>query len=102
MKQMRTSHQEISEICNRSYFESTFEEANIEVLIEKNVIAFRGTDEPLDALRDLRIFPLWTKELGWCPAGFLKAGKRLITKVMSACWTRGIKPENMVLSLIHI
>ena len=62
------------------------------------MIAFRGTDEPLDAVRDLRILPLWTKELGWCPAGFLKASKRLITKVMSECWTRGIKPEDMILT----
>lgn len=91
-------HQDIADIVHRSYMTKTFEESNIEVLIERDVIAFRGTDEPLDALRDIRIFPLWTKELGWCPAGFLKAGKRLITKVMSECWTRGIKPENMILA----
>ena len=98
MKKKKISHQEISDICHRAYFDRTFEEANIEVLIERNVIAFRGTDEPMDAVRDLRIFPLWTKELGWCPAGFLKASKRLITKVMSECWTRGIKPEDMILT----
>ena len=95
---MKTSHQEIADIVHRAYFSKTFEESDIEILVEKNVIAFRGTDEPLDALRDLRIFPLWTKELGWCPAGFLKAAKRLISKVMSECWTRGIKPEDMILA----
>ena len=67
------SHQDISIICAEAYQKQTFEELNIEVLVQDNVIAFRGTDEPLDALRDLRILPLWTRELGWCPAGFLKA-----------------------------
>lgn len=94
----KTSHQEVADIVHRSYSFKTFEESNIEVLAEKNVIAFRGTDEPLDALRDLRIFPLWKKELGWCPAGFLKAGERLITKVMSECWNRGIKQQDLILA----
>ena len=97
-KKQMTDHQYIADVCQRSYFDKTFEEANIEVLIEKNVIAFRGTDEPLDAVRDLRIFPLWTKELGWCPAGFLKASKRLTTKVMSECWQKGITPKDMILT----
>ena len=93
-----SKHQSLAELCNKSYVDKTFEESNIEVLCEKNVFAFRGTDEPLDAFRDLRIIPIWTKELGWCPAGFLKAGKRLITKVMSEAWARGIKPQDMVLT----
>ena len=93
-----SSHQELSEICQRSYKDSTFEEANIEVLVENNVFAFRGTDEALDALRDLRIIPLWTKELGWCPAGFLRASKRLVNKVTSICLERDIDHTNIELT----
>ena len=47
-----TSHQKLSRICGECYQESTFEEANIEVLVQGNVFAFRGTDEPKDAIRD--------------------------------------------------
>ncbi len=92
------SHQQLSRICGESYQESTFEEANIEVLVKDNVFAFRGTDEPLDALRDLRIIPLWTKELGWCPAGFLRASKRLVNKVTSVCLERDIDHQNIELT----
>jgi len=92
------SHQELSQFCARCYQESTFEEANIEVLVQDNVFAFRGTDEPLDAIRDLRILPLWTRELGWCPAGFLKASKRLVNKVTSMCLERDIDHENIELT----
>ena len=58
------SHQDLSRYCAESYQGSDFEEANIEVIVRENVFAFRGTDEPKDALRDLRILPLWTRELG--------------------------------------
>ena len=92
------SHQELSEICQESYRRSDFEEASIEVVVKKNVFAFRGTDEPLDALRDLRIIPLWTKELGWCPAGFLRASKRLVNKVTSTCLEHGIDHQNIELT----
>ena len=92
------SHQELSEICLESYQTFSFEEASIEVLIRNNVFAFRGTDEPLDAVRDLRILPLWTKELGFCPAGFLKASKRLVNKVTSMCLGREIDHENIELT----
>ena len=92
------NHQKLSEMCAIAYEEVDFEEANIEVVVRKNVFAFRGTDEPWDAVRDLRIFPTWTKELGWCPAGFLKASKRLVTKVLSVCFERGIKPSDMTLT----
>ena len=57
-----TSHQKLSRICGESYQESSFEEANIEVLVQGNVFAFRGTDEPKDAIRDIRILPLWTRD----------------------------------------
>ena len=93
-----TSHQVLSRICGESYKKSTFEEANIEVLVKKSVFAFRGTDEPLDALRDLRILPLWTRELGFCPAGFLKASKRLVNKVTSICLERDIDYKNIELT----
>lgn len=92
------SHQELSEICQENYKTFSFEEANIEVLIRENVFAFRGTDEPLDALRDLRILPLWTRELGFCPAGFLKASKRLVNKVTSMCLERDIDHKNIELT----
>jgi len=85
-----SSHQELSEICAESYRTSDFEEARIEVIVRDNVFAFRGTDEALDAVRDLRIFPIWTKELGFCPAGFIKAGRRLVNKVTSTCLERDI------------
>ena len=92
------SHQELSQLCARCYLESTFEEANIEVLVQDSIFAFRGTDEPLDALRDIRIFPLWTRELGFCPAGFLKASKRLVNKVTSVCLEQDIDHKNIVLT----
>ena len=46
---------------------------------DKSIIAFAGTDvrQPQDILRDLRILPLWSPSLGFCPAGFLKAARRL-------------------------
>ena len=92
------SHQDISVIAGHSYKKCTFEELNIEVLVMGNVIAFRGTDEPLDALRDLRIIPLWTRELGWCPAGFLKAAKRLMPKCLSIMMERDLEPQDVVLT----
>ena len=92
------SHQELSQLCARCYQESTFEEANIEVLVQDSIFAFRGTDEPLDALRDIRIFPLWTRELGFCPAGFLKASKRLVNKVTSICLEQDIDHKKIILT----
>ena len=77
------NHQKISEICAESYEALDFEELNIEVIVRDNVFAFRGTDEPWDFVRDLRILPIWTRELGWCPAGFLRAAKRLMPKCLS-------------------
>jgi len=46
---------------------------------DKSIIAFAGTDvrQPQDVLRDLRIIPLWSPDLGLSPAGFLKAARRL-------------------------
>jgi predicted lipase len=93
------NHQVLSVICADSYDNLDFEESGIEVIVrEDSVFAFRGTDEPLDAIRDIRIIPLWTKDLGWCPAGFLKASKRLVTKVMSECMARDIEPEDITLT----
>lgn len=93
-----TSHQKLSSICAESYKKCTFEEANIEVLVKGNIFAFRGTDEPKDALRDMRILPLWTRELGWCPAGFLKASRRLVNKVTSVCLEKDIDHKNIILT----
>ena len=91
-------HQELSEICQESYKTSDFEEANIECIVRGSVFAFRGTDEPKDAIRDVRILPLWTRELGWCPAGFLKAGKRLVNKVTSVCLEKDVDPKSLELT----
>ena len=93
-----TSHQELSEICKESYSAVDFEESNIEVIVRNSVFAFRGTDEPKDAVRDLRILPLWTRELGWCPAGFLRASKRLVNKVTSICLEKDIDPKDVELT----
>ena len=92
------NHQKISEICAESYEALDFEELNIEVIVRDNVFAFRGTDEPWDAVRDLRILPIWTRELGWCPAGFLRAAKRLMPKCLSECMDRDIEKEDIVLT----
>ena len=93
---MAISHQQLSRLCAEGYQRSDFEEANIEVVVQKSldtggaVFAFRGTDEPLDALRNIRFLPVWTREVGWCPAGFLKASKRLVNKVTSVCLEQDI------------
>ena len=92
------SHQDISVVAAESYNKKTFEELNIEVLVEDNVFAFRGTDEPMDAIRDLRILPIWTRELGWAPAGFLKAAKRLMPKCLSEMMAKDLEPKNVVLT----
>ena len=93
-----TDHQDLSIICAESYTHIDFEELNIEVIVRDNVFAFRGTDEPWDAVRDLRILPIWTRELGWCPAGFLRAAKRLMPKCLSECMDRDIEKEDIVLT----
>ena len=93
------SHQKLSRICGESYQESTFEEANIEVLVKGNVFAFRGTDEPMDALRDLRILPWWVSGgIGWVPAGFFKASRRLVNKVTSTCLEQDIDHNSIELT----
>ena len=85
-----TSHQYLSRLCAECYQESHFEEADIETIFEPSfdggvIFAFRGTDEPKDAIRDARILPIWAKEIGGCPAGVLKASRRLVNKVTSIC-----------------
>lgn len=85
-------------ICQESYEDSTFEERGIEVLIKQNIVCFRGTDEIWpDVLTDIRFFPWWTKELGWTPSGFIKVSKRLVNKVTSELWHRGVKPSDVTL-----
>ena len=91
-------HQELSIICAESYHSVDFEESNIEVIVRGNVFAFRGTDEPLDMLRDVRIAPWWVSELGWVPAGFAKAAKRLVPKCLSECMSRDIEADDIVLT----
>ncbi len=95
---MMVSHQKLSEICQESYKNSDFEEADIEVIVRGSVFAFRGTDEAKDAIRDIRILPFWAKELGWCPVGFLKASKRLVSKVTSMCLEKDIDHKSIELT----
>ena len=91
-------HQELSVICAESYNSVDFEEANIEVIVRDNVFAFRVTDEPLDILRDVRVIPWWMSELGWVPAGFAKAARRLFPKCLSECMERDIDEKEIELT----
>ena len=91
-------HQELSIICAESYNSVDFEESNIEVIVRDNIFAFRGTDEPLDILRDLRVLPWWMSELGWVPAGFAKAARRLLPKCLSECMARDINEKEIILT----
>ena len=89
-----TSHQLMARQCFEAYSRSDFEEANIEVTQEGNCFAFRGTDEPRDAVRDLRVLPWWNgKEIGWAPAGFAKGARRLLPKILSWCLEHDIDTD---------
>ena len=89
-----TSHRELGELCAESYHRVDFEDANIEVIQEGCVFCFRGTDEPLDALRDARVLPWWLgRELGWAPAGFAKGARRLLPKMLSWCLEHDIDTD---------
>ena len=92
------NHQALSQICAESYNSVDFEEFNIEVIVRDNVFAFRGTDEPLDVVRDLRILPWWMPELGWVPAGFGNAARRLLPKCLSVCMENDIDPDTIILT----
>lgn len=78
---MVSRHLLCSKLSARVYKHHDARTAGIESLTseDKSIIAFAGTDvkQPQDVLRDLRIFPLWSPQLGLCPAGFLKAARRL-------------------------
>lgn len=78
---MPSSHLDCARLSARVYKEWDHVTAGIEVLYseDKKIIAFAGTNmkQPQDIMRDLRIFPLWSPKLGLCPAGFLKASRRL-------------------------
>ena len=50
-------------------------------------------------LRDVRIAPWWVSELGWVPAGFAKAAKRLVPKCLSECMSRDIEADDIRLDL---
>lgn len=75
------SHLECAELSRDVYSRWDTEAAGIEVLFseDKKTIAFAGTNvkQYKDVFRDIRIFPLWSPQLGFCPAGFLKASRRL-------------------------
>ena len=76
-----SNHLECAELSREVYSRWDTEAAGIEVLFskDKKTIAFAGTNvkQKSDLFRDIRIFPLWSPELGFCPAGFLKASRRL-------------------------
>jgi hypothetical protein len=71
----------LAQICERCYHSVTKQFPNgTEVLVEGDVIAFRGTEfDGRDILRDLRALPWHDPVLGWCHAGFLKG-------VRGECW----------------
>lgn len=78
---MRSSHLDCARLSARVYQQWDHITDGMEVLFseDKKTVAFAGTsiNQPKDILRDLRIFPLWSPELGLCPAGFLKVSRRL-------------------------
>ena len=76
-----TNHLDCALLSAHVYKEWDHVTAGMEVLFseDKKTVAFAGTDikQPKDVFRDLRIFPMWAPSLGFCPAGFLKASRRL-------------------------
>ena len=91
------SHHVLAKLCQESYQTSDFEEAGIEVMVSGNCFVFRGTDEARDVIRDIRVLPLWTS-VGWCPAGFFKASRRLLPKIMSWCLEHDIDHKKIELT----
>lgn len=45
------------------------------------VVAFRGSDDLLNWLRDLRVCPQWHRQLGYCHAGFLAGALALLHQI---------------------
>ena len=92
------SRLQLAQLCKKSYTKSDFEERGIEVLIQGNAVCFRGTDEIWpDVLTDVRFIPWWTREIGWAPAGFIKTARRLVNKVTSELWHRGVKNSEVTM-----
>lgn len=90
---------EVARLCKLAYTQKTFEERGIEVLIKRNVVCFRGTDEIWpDVLTDIRFFPWYTKEIGITPSGFVKASKRLVNKVTSELYRRSVNRDKIILA----
>lgn len=44
-------------------------------------IAFRGTADAADALRDARAWPAWDRNLGWCHSGFLSGARSVVGQI---------------------
>ncbi len=77
---MEPTDRYLATIAQRAYSESTYVWKGVEALLVEerdfDVLAFRGTEGSIrDVIRDLRAVPWYDKRLGWCHAGFLKAGR---------------------------
>ena len=92
------NHLQLAEIAVQAYAHLQYEESNIEFTHSDHVFAFRGTDEVADAFRDLRILPWWTKGLGWCPSGFVKASDDVLIRVLAIAMEYNLKPSQIILT----
>lgn len=91
-------HRQLADISMTAYEHLQYEVADVEFMRESNVFAFRGTDEAADVLRDIRALPWWTKGLGWCPAGFVKAAEPVLIKLMSIALKENLSMSQIVLT----
>jgi len=82
------NHHILSKLARDSYTAHTLSIGECEMLIkifaDVQVVVFRGTEAGsffsgagwVDVIRDMRLFPWFDKDAGWCHAGFLKGGRR--------------------------
>ena len=77
---MEPTDRYLAKVAQRAYDQSTHRWKGVEALLVEehdfDVLAFRGTEGSIrDVIRDLRAIPWHDTRLGWCHAGFLKAGR---------------------------
>lgn len=77
------NHLEYAELVKASYTCCDAEVAGVQFLRQRNLFAFRGTDQIGDILTDIRFAPWYTKGLGINPAGFVKASESVARLMMS-------------------
>lgn len=78
-------HEFALECCELAYRAPHFDIADIEFVVVPMrghiYIAFAGTQEPIDVVRDARIAPWHVDGLGWVPAGFVKAARKILARI---------------------